>query len=229
MGHLIFCRDYSPNWDCSSESFTDGHHIIWTKTHKNFLNTDDSWVKHFLLWSSRLTTTDLGKILKLQHCISCSHKFFLEIVRENNCLSKIIFSFIFGNKKALSWCIAQLFLKFSSNKILQMKSVAIFLIFTWISSGQLQTFDANAFCKGLANRYYPYPGSTDCTQYVKCYPYGGVMVGAVYTCMGTTLFNPVLLYCQDGYVPPTTTTVVPSTTEAPTTTSKTKTKTTTTT
>ncbi|CAG9801311.1 unnamed protein product [Chironomus riparius] len=80
-------------------------------------------------------------------------------------------------------------------------------------------FNANSYCSALANSNYPYPGTTNCTQYVKCFSNGVSMVGVVYTCVGTTLFNPDLLYCQSGYVciPTTTsTTVAPTTTAAAT-------------
>lgn len=61
-------------------------------------------------------------------------------------------------------------------------------------------FNATAWCingsKPVAR--YPYPGSTTCTQYVYCYLNNGLK-GAVYTCVGTLLFNPTLGACDPNY------------------------------
>ena len=105
-----------------------------------------------------------------------------------------------------------------------------FLLFLIISisitSSSAQSFNASAFCTSInGNGLYPYQNSYNCSQYVKCYSYDGTSIlGNIYTCLGTTLFNPTLSYCQDGYtcIPPSTTT----TTTQSTTTSTTSTTTT---
>ncbi|KAG5675250.1 hypothetical protein PVAND_005165 [Polypedilum vanderplanki] len=114
----------------------------------------------------------------------------------------------------------------------------ILLILFAILSASFAAFDGATWCAGKANKNYPY--GTDCTQYVKCYPYNGVMTGALYTCVGTTLFNATALLCQAGYVCPAATTsstitttsstsTMTSTTTTPTTTTSTTLPTTTTT
>lgn len=96
----------------------------------------------------------------------------------------------------------------------------IFLVtFIFVDLSSAQSFNATAFCTGInGNGFYPYQNSYNCSQYIKCYSYNGVTtLGWIYTCMGTTLFNPAVSYCQDGYtcIPPSTTT---STTQSSTTT-----------
>jgi hypothetical protein len=73
------------------------------------------------------------------------------------------------------------------------------LIFTILNKFSF-ALDATAWCSTKLNGLYSNPEVTDCTQYVKCYPYNGNMIGAVYNCIGTTLFNPQVSYCEPGYV-----------------------------
>lgn len=142
---------------------------------------------------------------------------FYDLFCENYCLPKIAYCFIFDIKKQFSCTLRSYFQNFFQTG--EMKSFLIITIITVISSVNSQTFDANAYCSTLPSSLYPYPGGTDCTQYVKCFSNGVSMVGAVYTCMGTTLFNPAQMYCQSGYVcvPATSTTLVPSTSSTSTT------------
>lgn len=60
-------------------------------------------------------------------------------------------------------------------------------------------FNANTFCASKAVARYAYPTATNCTKYVYCYLNNGIK-GAVYTCPGSTLFNPSLGACASGYV-----------------------------
>lgn len=58
---------------------------------------------------------------------------------------------------------------------------------------------ATAWCQTKALGRYAQPGDKTCTNYVYCYLNGGTM-GWVYSCIGTTLFNPATGTCQVGYV-----------------------------
>ncbi|CAO1363670.1 unnamed protein product [Diamesa tonsa] len=58
---------------------------------------------------------------------------------------------------------------------------------------------ATAWCQNKAAGRYAQPGDKTCTNYVYCYLNGGIM-GWVYSCSGTTLFNPMAGYCQAGHV-----------------------------
>ena len=95
------------------------------------------------------------------------------------------------------------------------------IVFTSIDSNSAQSFNATVFCTNInGNGFYPYQNSNNCSQYVKCYSYDGTnILGWVYTCPGTTLFNPTASYCQNGYtcIPPSTTTSTTQTTTTSTT------------
>ncbi|CAO1325265.1 unnamed protein product [Diamesa serratosioi] len=58
---------------------------------------------------------------------------------------------------------------------------------------------ATAWCATKAPGRYAQPGDKTCSNYVYCYLNGGIM-GWVYSCVGTTLFNPVTSTCQPGYI-----------------------------
>lgn len=61
------------------------------------------------------------------------------------------------------------------------------------------TTTATAFCQNKPAGRYAQPGDKTCISYVYCYLNGGMM-GWVYSCVGTTLFNPLTLTCESGHI-----------------------------
>lgn len=92
----------------------------------------------------------------------------------------------------------------------------LLIIFKATTTVATTTPTPNAFCALRAAGRYAASG-TGCKKYMYCYLSNGFMLGAMYTCSGTTYFNPDSLLCVTTYVCPdapasTTTTTVAATT-----------------
>ena len=80
------------------------------------------------------------------------------------------------------------------NSLLLVNILSIYLI----TVATITSANATAWCQNKAPGRYAQPGDKTCTNYVYCYLNGGTM-GWVYSCFGTTLFNPLTSSCQPGY------------------------------
>lgn len=70
---------------------------------------------------------------------------------------------------------------------------------TTVSTTTVQPFNATVFCAQQVVQAGNYPYTSGCVNYIKCYPYNGTLLGAVYSCLGTTFFDPALRTCTDKY------------------------------